>query len=376
MKRLLHGQLKVGVPLQFSVYDASRNLLLSQGITLSSEAQLSALVERGLYADDRALAGGAGAADSQGKIEQGPPVIEELGRIRRELNAVLSERHIDSSGFCAKMLGLATRLQIACRRDPDCCLAALLLDRQSRYATRHMVHVAIVSELIAEGAGLDASTRFSIIAAALTMNLAMLELQDTLHGRQRDGPTNDQKLAIRQHPTATERMLARFGVDDPVWLQLVRDHHETLDGTGYPKRICGDQVATGVRIIALADGYTARMEPRPERAPKPPNESLRDVFLSGGKAVDPLLAALMVKRIGIHPPGAIVELENREIAVVTKRLENANAPEVHSFLSPERSLYSRPIRRVTDKTPFKIRAPARLDGMRVNFDPMQFWASN
>lgn len=375
MRRLAESQIKVGVPLPFSVYDEQKNLLLGQGLTLTSERQMRSLLERGLFAEESAVA----AASGQAPASIAPPpreptsVVEQLVRIRRELNSILSERPIDPNGFCAKLLGLATRLRNVCMRDPDCCLAAMLVQRESRYAIRHMVHVAIVSEVIAEGAGLDESTRFSIIAAALTMNISMIDLQDALQVKQKTSLTDEQKEQIRQHPVESERMLIELGVDDPVWLSFVRDHHEMINGYGYPNRLSGASVPLGAQIISLADNYTARLDPRADRDAKTPGMSVREIVLTSGKAVDPMLAALLVKRIGIYPPGSIVDLQNQEVAIVTRRTDVANAPEVHCILSPERTLYTRPIRRNTEKQPYCIRGHVPLDTVRVRFDPMQFW---
>lgn len=379
MRRLQTDQLQVGVPLPFSVYDEQRNLLLVKGVTLSSDRQIRSLVERGLYVDDS----GSGGADSGPagfgvniKPRESTSPVEQLTRVRRELNSLLSRPPREVTDFPAHVLGLATRLQNVCQKDADCCLAALLNDREARYAVRHMVHVAIIAQIVAEGAGLDDSTRLSVIAAALTMNIAMLDLQDALHLKQRCDLSADQRAAIRAHPEMSRQTLAELGVDDPLWLELVRDHHECLDGSGYPRGISGRAVHPGAQIIGLADGYTARQERRPDRDAKSPGASLREIFLAGGKAVDPLLAALLVKRIGIYPPGLIVELENNEVAVVTRRSDNANTPEVHAILSPERTLYTRPVRRTTEKPPFVIRGQIPLDLVRVRFDPMQFWTTS
>lgn len=376
MKRIQVSQLTVGSPLPFSVYDENGNLLLSAGFTLRSESQLRALIERGLYADDHAIgtASGAGEASRPLPSSASGTVVEQLQRIRGELNTLLSVKPIPADNFFPQVLGLATRLQNACQKSPDACLAVMLLDRTGRYSIRHMVHVGVVTQIVTEGAGQDTSDCLSAVCAALTMNMSMLDLQDRLHAVQGGELTAQQRGMIRAHPEGSALMLERLGVSDPLWLELVRDHHEALDGSGYPRGLAGNDIPLGAQAISLADGYTARLERRPDRDAKMPNLSLRDVFLSRGKSVDPLLAGLLVKKVGIFPPGLIVELENGETALVTRRTDNANAPEVHSLLSPERTLHTRPIRRTTEQPTFAIKHPVPIESIRIRFNPLQFWA--
>ena len=70
---------------------------------------------------------------------------------------------------------------------------------------------------------------------------------------------------VRLHPYLTERMLASSGALASVGAIAVQ-HHERLDGSGYPRGLSGDAIAPAGRILAAADAYHAMTEPRPHRA--------------------------------------------------------------------------------------------------------------
>jgi HD-GYP domain-containing protein (c-di-GMP phosphodiesterase class II) len=247
-------------------------------------------------------------------------------------------------------------------------------DREYRYSVRHLLDVAVVSDIVAEGPNVPVSDRFSLIGAAMTMNLAMLDLQDRLHVAAGVELTAEDRQQLRSHPERSVATLARLGVTDKKWLGFVLCHHEASDGSGYPQALVGEAIPLGARILSLADAYTARIEQRADRAGLAPQASLREMFVRGGKAVDPLLAAMLVKKVGIYPPGTIVELHNGEFAIVTKRTDNASAPEVHSFMSKERIRYPKMLRKDTAQLPFKIKGALHLDELKVHFNPLQFWA--
>ena len=363
MGRLAAGDLEVGVPIPYSVYDEHRNLLLTAGVTLTNERQLEALVERGLYRVERILDSvdpGAAPEDPLARFDQ----------LCRELNSLLMAS--DGAEFAPRLTSIAARLGSLCQVHPEACLASILHDRATRYPIRHMVHVAVVAHLLAIALEIPESDRISLVAAALTMNISILDLQAELNA-QGDRPLlPPDRLRIRRHPETTAALLETWGVADPAWIGTVRQHHEAFDGSGYPAGISGDAVSLGARVLALADAYTARLRHRTDREPKLANESLREVFLSH-ESLEPRLVVLLVRTVGIFPPGLVVGLENGEVAVVTRLTGVAHAPEVYAVTSPSQVLLSPPVRRLTDVAPYRIHNVIPLEDVRHRFDPLRFW---
>lgn len=367
MGRIVAGELQIGVPIPYSVYDEHYNLLLREGVTLTNQRQLDALVDRGLY-----------RVELRGSIYEtllpdGNP-IDRFDLICRELNSLLVGADRGGEDFPARILSISARLGDLCERHAEACLAAILYDRESRYAVRHMVHVAIVSRLIAGLIKLDVSDRLSLVAAALTMNLSIFELQNEIHA-QGDRPFSEaDRETILRHPETTVDRLQALGVRDQVWLEVVAQHHEAFDGGGYPKGLVGDSIVVGARVLNLADNYTARLRQRADRDARLPNESLREIFVGAGKGFDPTLTQVLVKAVGLFPPGLVVELESGEIGVVTRLGRLVHAPEVYVVVSARSNLLAQPSLRHTDVAPNRIHHAIAPGAMRFRFDPLQFWS--
>ena len=66
------------------------------------------------------------------------------------------------------------------------------------------------------------------------------------------------------------------------YLPVIRHHHERVDGTGYPDRLCADRIPLGARIVAVADAWDATTSDRPYRAGRSPDEALE--ILEAGMA--------------------------------------------------------------------------------------------
>ena len=74
--------------------------------------------------------------------------------------------------------------------------------------------------------------------------------------------------------------------------QLVRHHHESYDGSGYPDRLAGEDVPIGARIIAMADSYDAMAFRRPYQAARPHREIMGIIDSGTGAQYDPYLVGL------------------------------------------------------------------------------------
>jgi len=173
------------------------------------------------------------------------------------------------------------------------------------------------------------------------MNLSMIELQGRL-AVQAVPLTVDQRSAIHEHPVKSAEMLRAAGVADEAWLAAVEQHHEVIDGTGYPNR------RTDVNELAQAlhyvDVFTAKLSARSSRVALAPNVAAREIFT--GSAGHPLAAAL-VKEFGIYPPGCFVRLASGEIAIVIQRGETVTTPVVASLSNAAGQAMMRPQRRET-----------------------------
>ena len=160
----------------------------------------------------------------------------------------------------------------------------------------------------------------SLVKAAITMNMAVLDLQGQL-SNQDVPPWENQKAQLRRHPQEAVDWLVQAGVDDVDWLSAVAQHHERSDGSGYP------QGSTDVSEVALAlriaDVFMARITVRKLRPAMTIQEAAKQMFREdqGGA-----LSSAVIKELGIFPPGDVVRLASGEIGVVMRRTDKVKCP--------------------------------------------------
>lgn len=134
-------------------------------------------------------------------------------------------------------------------------LSALVrsLDRRDGRTARHSAAVASFARDIAVEAGLSKRAAELAHTAGLLHDIGRFALPDRVMERQ-GTLTEDDWEAIRLHPELGADMLQDLGVYGPV-AQIVRAHHERLDGRGYPDGLEGDEIPEIARIVAVAEVY-------------------------------------------------------------------------------------------------------------------------
>ena len=134
-------------------------------------------------------------------------------------------------------------------------LSALVrsLDRRDSRTARHSAAVAAFARDIALECGMTKREADLAHTAGLLHDIGRFALPDRVMERQ-GTLTEDDWDAIRQHPELGADMLKDLGVYGPV-AQIVRAHHERIDGRGYPDRLKGDEIPAIARIVAVAEVY-------------------------------------------------------------------------------------------------------------------------
>lgn len=349
---------ELGKPTPFGIYDVGGRLLLARGHHFESIEQLDKLIDRDATVDVREF------EDKSRKIanaraDQLPAYWEEsMGEVGRLLRAA-------PMGDFTQSLDQASRpLMALIERDPDLAIlqavrAESVQGGPTAYASRHAVHTATAACLAATRLGWSVSERQCVLRTALTMNIAMAELQNRLV-TQVSPVTTLQRAEIESHPERSAAMLEMAGVTDTDWLEAVRQHHEEDSGTGYPRR--PPKVHAVARLVHCADTFTAKLSPRLRRQPILADAAARLQYQAGrGDA----MTAALIKEFGIYPPGCAVRLKSGEVGMVMRRGDSASTPRVAVLSDRVGDALMEPVHRDTSRPEYAIVAVIPLAGLKV-----------
>jgi putative nucleotidyltransferase with HDIG domain len=172
------------------------------------------------------------------------------------------------------------------------------LDLRDPRAARHAAGVAAFSRDIAEAAGMSARDCELAHTAGLLHDIGRFGLSDRVMEKGRTLTEQDWET-IRRHPELGADMLRDLGMYGPV-AEIVRAHHERIDGRGYPDGLKGDDIPELAKIVAVAETYDTLTADDTYRTPISSFEALTELRRVAGTQLDPVyveaLATLLAGR--------------------------------------------------------------------------------
>jgi HD-GYP domain-containing protein (c-di-GMP phosphodiesterase class II) len=352
LKILRRSRIHIGLPLPMNIYDANGRLLLSHKKVLRTEAQLQILLSRGAYVDASMQGEDIDNVMFSQSLQSTAPVglLQTWEEITGILQILLTDpqRKFD---FPEQVEKVAERLVAIHDMNADFSIYRVLRQegyRASSYGYTHAIHTAVLCILLSRHFDWPADRMMSLVKAALTMNMTIAKLQGTMSGQA--GPMDaTQRAEISSHPGKTLTLLKNLGVTDANWLSAVEQHHERIDGHGYP---AGCEVVSEIAtILRIADVFTAKISPRNFRAALSVKQGISHVFLNdkGG----PVSMAL-IHTLGLYPPGELVRMASGELGIVVERTGSTKAPIVASITDTAGRPVPRLLRRDTRQIEFAI----------------------
>ena len=149
----------------------------------------------------------------------------------------------------------------------------------------HSGNVAFYCSLLASELGYSGESLSDIVTGGLLHDLGKLDIDERILNK--PGKLDELEFrTIKDHPLAGFRRLTRSNEATQVQLLMTYQHHERLDGKGYPVGICGDEIDITSRICTVADVFEAMTSNRPYRGPIPHNQVLEIMAESVDLAFD------------------------------------------------------------------------------------------
>jgi putative nucleotidyltransferase with HDIG domain len=123
------------------------------------------------------------------------------------------------------------------------------------------------------------------------------------------------KSFIDQHCENSARMVKDAGMPDGV-VRIIMQHHEHVDGTGFPKHLVGAQIDPLAKVLAIVNAYDNLCNPFNPLTAMTPYEALAHMYATDHHKYDATILKLLIKMLGVYPPGSVVQLSNGSYGIV------------------------------------------------------------
>lgn len=197
-------------------------------------------------------------------------------------------------------------------------LAWLVRVRQNDASTYlHNVTVAVYLLTLGRHLGYPPPRLVKFATIGLLLDIGKLFVDRALLTR--PGPLSAAELEqVQKHVELGLAALTPSGDLDQSVVDGIAQHHEWIDGSGYPKGLKGDAISMEGRLAAIADSFTAMTMPRTYGPSLTSYQAMRELYRQAGTHYQESLVDKFVQAVGIFPVGSMVELTGGEIAVVVR----------------------------------------------------------
>jgi putative nucleotidyltransferase with HDIG domain len=178
------------------------------------------------------------------------------------------------------------------------------LAEKDEYTAGHTKRVALLAVQVGEELGLPPSRLRYLAMGGLLHDIGKLSVPDAI--LQKPAALDEHEFAVIQgHPELGCELVNELGGFHPQVSRLVLDHHERLDGSGYPRGLKGEELDLETRVMGVCDVYDALMSTRVYREAWSQERALALLHAEAGTAFDPQCVEALVRVLERHAPVAI-----------------------------------------------------------------------
>jgi putative nucleotidyltransferase with HDIG domain len=233
--------------------------------------------------------------------------VSAVTRIEREI-------HITPPKSMAEAHALVDGMVESLLTESDVVLHAMNDRRGMTEQYSHSLNVTVLSLILAKSLDMTEEEVRHLALGALFHDIGKDQIPDRIT-RKTDPLTKSELALMQEHPQFGVQFAENFKLDPRVAL-IIGQHHECIDGSGYPKRLKGEQIDRLARIVAIVNIYDNLCNPLDLATAMTPYEALANMFSRQRAKLDPSILKLLIKSMGVYPPGSIVRLSSGDHGMV------------------------------------------------------------
>lgn len=225
-------------------------------------------------------------------------------------------------------------------RNPDALLCLTKIREKDDYLLEHSLNVAVLLANFGKFLGMSEEEVQDLSYAGFLHDLGKIKIPDEiLH---KPGRLTDSEMDIMKgHVKHGVDYLKETDIAQPL-IQAISEHHERLDGLGYPAGTKGNDISKAGRMLAIADMYDALTADRVYKAGMSSQRAFSILMNDAPTRLDKSLVQQFIKCLGVYPVGSLVLLSNERLAMVLEQKGSPLTPLVKVFYSVRNSHYLTP----------------------------------
>ncbi|MCX7822035.1 MAG: HD-GYP domain-containing protein [Syntrophobacterales bacterium] len=249
---------------------------------------------------------------------------ETLYEVKAFINGLLffSEESLKDSEKMMK------RMVDTLMKDPNTMLFLINAKQKKEEVFHHALNVCMLSLLLARASDITSEEMLIIGLGALFHDIGKLKIPKSILLKTQP-LTKHERSFLQLHPQFGIEIVSRIKTFPEGPKKIIAEHHETLDGKGYPKGLKENEINALTRIVSIVNTYDNLCNPPVAGKAMTPYHALAYMYKKLSSKLDSKLVELFINLLGIYPPGTIVRLSDKSIGIVVSKSPNRpNKPSV------------------------------------------------
>ncbi len=369
IKRINTKQLKPGMFIDDMNCGWLRHPFLTNKITISDEEMIERIVKHGIrevYIDTEK---GLTVTDAptmeevnrdiqaemdrvaESKPDPAPqvPIKDELKKAReikkeakKTIHNIMDDVRFGKQIETVKVESVVSNMVNSIFRNQDALLSMGRLKKIDEYTYMHSMTVGVLMIAFGKHLGFDKDTLQKIGIGAMLHDIGKMNVPEELLTCDRKLLDHEYEI-MKQHVVHSRTLLENTGGISETSIKIASQHHERIDGSGYPDGLKGEDISSLGKAAAIADVYDAMTSKRKYQPRYEPTEVLRKLFEWSEHFYDKQMVQQFIRCVGIYPVGTLVRLESGMLAVVLKHgEENLLQPTVKIVYNALKNRYAKP----------------------------------
>lgn len=241
-------------------------------------------------------------------ILQSKQEFTEDARVARDATRNFALNPSDSRAKAEKLVDDLVNSVIT---ESDVVLHAVSSNKADPEVYVHTLNVTVLALMLAKSLDLSEEEGRELGIAAL------------LHDIGKTAEHRGKQLLLDQHCEDGARQVREAGLSERI-ATIIMQHHECVDGSGFQRRLVGDQIDPLARLLSIVNAYDNLCNPNAQDQAMSPFEALSYMYNIASKKYDSKLLQLFIHTLGVYPPGSVVQLSNDNYGIVMTA--NPNTP--------------------------------------------------
>ncbi len=179
----------------------------------------------------------------------------------------------------------------------------------------HELNVTILALMLAKGLDFTSEMARELAIGAMVHDIGLMKIPSRVTKKNPNEYTSAERNMRAMHVEYGREIALQAGLSAQA-VSVITQHHEYVDGSGYPGSMMGVEMTPAARVISLINYYDNLCNPVEVTQAMSPHDALSLMFAQRRSKFDPKTLALLIRSLGVYPPGSIVQLSNGVIASV------------------------------------------------------------